>query len=125
MQILSTEHFAIFPLAASRDLGEVPLDKGEVLISDEVARAVFSHKIKMEDVVICVQRNGNPDMLLEPPPAPAPAPAPAAVPETVSVPIEVPEVPAAPAAPAAKKRGKAAKGDGDDVFGLGAGQEAK
>lgn len=114
MQILSTEHYAIFPLAATRRLDETPLAKGEVLISEEVAQAVFAHKIKMEDVVICVQRNGNPDILLAPPPAQA---APAETPETVVVP--------AGEAPAPKKRGKAAKaevapaGDGD-VFGLDA-----
>ena len=27
MQILSTSHFAIFPLAVSRNLEEIPLDK--------------------------------------------------------------------------------------------------
>lgn len=125
MQILSTEHFAIFPLTATRDLNEIPLNKGDVLISDRVAQAVFAHKIKMEDVVLCVQRNGDPEILLTPPPAPAPAPveapAPLEVPETVVVTSD------APPAPAAKKRAKAAKGEAPagDIFGLGAGQEAK
>ena len=124
MQILSTEHHAIFPLAANRNLEEIPLDKGEVLISDDVARAVFAHEIKMDDVIVCVQRNGDPDMLLAPPPAPAPAavphPAPAAAPvETVTVTVDsAPE-------PPARKRGKAAKPDaaapapaGADIFGV-------
>ena len=121
MQILSTEHRAIFPLAANRNLEEIPLDKGEVLISDDVARAVFAHEIKMDDVIVCVQRNGDPDdILLTSPPAPVPAPVPAPAPvETVTVTVDsAPE-------PPARKRGKAAKSDapapapaGADIFGV-------
>ena len=126
MQILSTSHFAIFPLAVSRNLEEIPLDKDEVLISDKVAAAVFAHKLRMEDVIVCVQRNGNPEMLLNPPAPPAPPPAPLEVPaeapaeapvETVTIPTDEPPAPAP--APAAKKRGKSAKDampDGD-IFG--------
>lgn len=129
MQILSTSHFAIFPLAVSRNLEEIPLDKDEVLISDKVAEAVFAHKLRMEDVIVCVQRNGNPEMLLNPPAPPAPPsapPAPLEVPaeapaeapvETVTIPTDEPPAPAP--APAAKKRGKSAKDattDGD-IFG--------
>ncbi len=128
MQILSTEHHAIFPLAANRNLEEIPLDKGEVLISDDVARAVFAHEIKMDDVIVCVQRNGDPDMLLAPPPAPAPVPAPAAVPAPVPAPAPVETVTvtvdSAPEPPA-RKRGKAAKPEaaapapaGADIFGV-------
>ena len=135
MQILSTSHFAIFPLAVSRNLEEIPLDKDEVLISDKVAAAVFAHKLRMEDVIVCVQRNGNPEMLLNPPAPPAPPPAPSAPPappaplevpaeapaeapvETVTIPTDEPPAPAP--APVAKKRGKSAKDatpDGD-IFG--------
>lgn len=137
MQILSTEHRAIFPLAANRNLKEIPLDKGEVLISDDVARAVFAHEIKMDDVIVCVQRNGDPDDILltsaparapaaVPAPVQAPPPAPVQAPPPAPAPVETVTVVVDPAPePPARKRGKAAKPDapapapaGADIFGV-------